>query len=96
MSEANEFGDLPADWVVCNCSICGALLSGRTMRPLVVGEGGFVNPKYPPVVAGTVAGRPVCRGCKEPKGAPKAARPAVGDDTGAAWDDVVRAAEEDR
>ncbi len=94
-SEPNEFGDLPADWVVCNCSVCGALLSGRTMRPLLVGRTGSVPMKCPPVVAGSVAGRPVCAGCKEPRPEPREARSAIADDTDPGWENVVRALEGD-
>jgi hypothetical protein len=93
--DKDEFAGLPPDWVVCNCSHCGCLLSGRSMRPGMIDVCGFLLAKYPPLVAGDIKGRPLCAGCHSPR-KPKRSKPATRDDAPPSWDDAVRALEEDR
>lgn len=91
MQDEDKYPDLPETWVVCNCCECGCLLSARSMRPFAIDSKGRLKPGIPPVVSGTVAGRPACAGCREPREA-KAWRNR-GRDTASGWDDLMKAAE---
>jgi hypothetical protein len=95
--EKDEFAGLPLDWVVCNCSHCGCLLSGRSMRDYALNLRTGLMPKgRPPLATHSINGRPVCSGCYSPNPAPKASRRAPREEAPPSWDDAVRALEEDR
>lgn len=93
MNDAAKYPDLPETWVVCNCSVCGCLLSGRSMRPYALDSKGRTKPGVPPVVSGTVGGRPACSGCREPREARSGRARAGGRETPGGWDELFRAAE---
>lgn len=92
MNDAAKYPDLPETWVVCNCSVCGCLLSGRSMRPYALDSKGRLKRGVPPVVSGTVSGRPACHGCREPREAKRSGQRA-GRETPRGWDDLFSAAE---
>lgn len=87
----DQYPDLPDDWICCNCCECGCLLSGRVMRPKALDAKGRLRKGVPPVVAGSVGGRPACAGCREPR-EQKAWRDR-GRETPRGWDDLFRALE---
>ena len=99
MSEAqpdkDEFAGLPLDWVVCNCSHCGCLLSGYSMHAYALDYLGRMPPGRPPLATHRIKGRPVCSGCYSPR-KPARSAPATRDDAPPSWDNAVRALEEDR
>ena len=89
----SDYPDLPDDWLVVNCCVCGCLLSGRSMLPYALNTKGRLLKGIPPVVSGEVGGRPACRGCREPRPARPARRTASVSDAPPVWDSVMRGAE---
>lgn len=85
----------PEEIRMCDCAQCGAILCGESERAWLGSIAASQAAAFPPCVAGRIFGRPYCANCLRcRKRDPRAARPAVAEDSAGPWaDNAIRALE---